>query len=73
MMSWKLIQFLPDQGKWKNQLIFFYMESDYTKIMPQFIHYYEYLLTSCVNNSGQPQSKLIGCIIYFRRIALNDY
>lgn len=59
MTSWKLIQFLPDQGKWKNQLLFFfYTDSDYTKIMPQFIHYYEYHLTSCVNNIRQPELKV---------------
>lgn len=54
MTSWKLIQFLPDQGRWENQLLFFfYTDSDYTKIMPQFIHYYEYHLMSCVNNTRQ--------------------
>lgn len=59
MTSWKLIQFLPDQGKWKNQLhFFFYIESDYTKIMPQFIHDYDYHLTSCMNNSRQPELKV---------------
>lgn len=36
----------------------FNIESDYTKIMPQFIQYYEYLLTSCVNNSRQPELKV---------------
>lgn len=24
MTSWKLIQFLPDQGRWRNQLRFFF-------------------------------------------------
>lgn len=60
MTSWKLMQFLPDQGRWKNQLLFFFFntESDYTKIMPQFIHYYEYHLTSCVNNMRQPELRV---------------
>lgn len=41
--------------KMEKSITFFNIASDYTKIMPQFIHFYEYHLTSCVNNSGQPE------------------
>lgn len=42
----------------KSITFFFYIESDYTKIMPQFIHDYDYHLTSCMNNSRQPELKV---------------
>lgn len=39
MTSWKLIQFLPDQGRWKNQLHFFFTFREITqKLGPNLIY-----------------------------------